>query len=535
MALTIRRILGFAAVSDVHPQLLGQAQLLDSPVLGIHVTESADLLGLLEGGELILSSGLLLTTSVHETSAFLERLAAAGAVGVLFSFLSDAPEIKKTLALAAETSPIPVILLDDRARFVEITETVHGLIYSAAHGLSGVDAVSSFLSSASAAHLNVRDLFIGIADLLGEPLVFEDKESNVVLQRGVGTKNLRRFIQTREAGRTSDHGVRPVGEAKWLVYPVVSGGRQLGQLITPAGAGNLRAAKVIESVAQRLGMLLPNGPEDLALLRQNTLALLVSDARSVEPPSEKDLLVRAHMLGIETSRQFIPIVLNLKQTINTQALAPSTDIAAITSMLQRALLKLSHPAFACHLGAQELGIILCLPAASDPDKMMTQLHANVARAFADYGTKLHWTMGVGSSNLQLGEGARHGLNDARRVAHSASSMDHPSQSYHRAGDLGFRWLMQQLLDLEETRTYLHDQLAPFLEEPEYLDFIETYLQTNGSITEMSRALHLSRPSVYARLRRIEKVLGYELTDADTMTSLHLAVTLYRLGVHDPND
>ena len=144
-------------------------------------------------------------------------------------------------------------------------------------------------------------------------------------------------------------------------------------------------------------------------------------------------------------------------------------------------------------------------------------------------------MGVGTGNLLLGESARHGLDDARRVAHSASSMDHPSQSYHRASDLGFRWLMQQLLDLEETRTYLHDQLAPFLEEPEYLDFIETYLQTNGSITEMSRALHLSRPSVYARLRRIEKVLGHELTDADTMTSLHLAVTLYRLGVHDRRD
>ena len=225
---------------------------------------------------------------------------------------------------------------------------------------------------------------------------------------------------------------------------------------------------------------------------------------------------------------FIPLALNFKEASGKTSL----DINAVISALQHALVGSPDPAFACALRGRETGILLCLAKTEDLEDTLSGLHARIGSALAGSGVGDRWTLGVGTGSNSFGEAALGGLDDASRVAHSASSMNHSSASYHRASDLGFRWLMQQLLDVQETRTYLHDQLAPFLEEPEYLDFIEIYLQTNGSITEMSRALHLSRPSVYARLRRIEKVLGHELTDADTMTSLHLAVTLYRLGVRE---
>lgn len=532
MALTIRRILGFAAVNDVHPQVLGQADLLDSQVLGIHLTESADLAGLLEGGELILSSGLTLTNSLQSTQTFLKGLADAGAAGVMFSFLSDAPEIKACLAAAAQTATLPVVLLDDRARFVEITETVHGLIYSAARGLSGVDAVSSFLSSTSATHLDFRELFTAIADLLGEPLVLEDVHSTVAIHHGLDPKNLRRFTEASASPAEGPAGVRTVGEANWMSYPVVLAGRMLGTLLSPAGAGNLRASQILEEVAAFLGTKLPHGPADVALLRQNSLALLVSDERSAEPPGERALRLRAAMLGMGPVEQFVPLALTLKVDAAQQSAESPPAVNAVVTTLQRALLNSPTPAIVCVLGDKVAGILLCVPPAADLEAALSTLHTNVRQALATTGIGQRWTLGVGTGSSSLADTAMRGLDDARRVAHSASSMDHSSASYHRASDLGFRWLMQQLLGVEETRTYLHDQLAPFLDEPEYLDFIEIYLQTNGSITEMSRALHLSRPSVYARLRRIEKVLGHELTDADTMTSLHLAVTLYRLGVRE---
>ncbi|GAA1497068.1 PucR family transcriptional regulator [Paeniglutamicibacter kerguelensis] len=510
--------------------MLGQARLLDSPVRSIHVTESADLSGLLEGGELILSSGLSLTTSLETTQAFLDGLAAAGAAGVIFSFLSDAPEIKKCLETAAATAQIPVVLLDDRARFVDITETVHRLIYSAARGLSGLDAVSNFLSSAAASHLELRELFSAIADMLDAPLVLEDSLSTVVIHQGLDPEQMRRFIQAPASSKVLGSSVRVVGNENWLVYPVIGHGRKVGQLVSTVGAGNPRASLGMEEVGASFGELLPNGSADLALARQESLSTMVKEVRSGEIRSEKELLLHAAMLGVASVDLFVPIAINFKQRGSAVSASASPDLAAITATLQDTLRGSSFPAFACDSGANGVGILLCLPAAADIEAALSIVHDSIGPVLGTYGNDSSWTMGVGTASPELGITALKGLDEACRVAHSASTMDHSGAPYHRASDLGFRWLMQRLLDVEESHTYVHDQLAPFLDEPEYMDFIETYLQTNGSIAELSRALHLSRPSVYARLRRIEKVQGRELTDADTMTSLHLAVTLYRLGV-----
>ena len=530
MTLSIRRILGVSAVSEGHPRVLGQARLLDTPVRSIHVSESSDLSGLIEGGELILSSGLSLTASPEATRDFLDKLAEAGASGVVFSFLSDAPEIKKCLELAAGTARIPVILLDDRVRFVDITETVHRLAYSAARGLSGLEAVSNFLSSAAASHLAPRELFASMADMLDAPLVLEDPLSEVAIHQGLDAEQMRGFIQVPATARAFGGGLRTVGGESWLVYPVSSHGRKLGQLVSTVGAGNPRASLGMEQVAAAFGDLLPPDSTDLALVRQESLAGIVAKIRTGDIRTGKEARLHAAMLGVLDTETFVPIAINFTRRGSAASTSPGLDPAAVAATLRDSLRGSRPPAFACDSGPDSVGIILCLPAAANVEASLSAIHRSVGDALGLQGNHRAWTMGVGTASPELAGTAADGLDEARRVAHSASTMDHSGAPYHRASDLGFRWLMQRLLEAGESRTYVHDQLAPFLDEPDYMDFIETYLQTNGSIAELSRALHLSRPSVYARLRRIEKGLGRELTDADTMTSLHLAVTLYRLGV-----
>ena len=40
---------------------------------------------------------------------------------------------------------------------------------------------------------------------------------------------------------------------------------------------------------------------------------------------------------------------------------------------------------------------------------------------------------------------------------------------------------------------------------------------------MARASHLSRPALYARLSRVQAVLGVDLEDAESNLSLHVAL------------
>ncbi|MFV0253879.1 MAG: helix-turn-helix domain-containing protein [Beutenbergiaceae bacterium] len=44
------------------------------------------------------------------------------------------------------------------------------------------------------------------------------------------------------------------------------------------------------------------------------------------------------------------------------------------------------------------------------------------------------------------------------------------------------------------------------------------------MSELSRTLFLSRPSIYAQVRRIEEIMGAPLSGAEIRTALHVAVT-----------
>ncbi|WP_291795696.1 helix-turn-helix domain-containing protein, partial [Brevibacterium sp.] len=64
-------------------------------------------------------------------------------------------------------------------------------------------------------------------------------------------------------------------------------------------------------------------------------------------------------------------------------------------------------------------------------------------------------------------------------------------------------------------------------DPEALRFLEVLLQEGGNKTAVAEALHLSRPAVYARVRRLEERLGVSLEDAESRTSLHAALIWLR--------
>ncbi|MUM32785.1 helix-turn-helix domain-containing protein, partial [Mycolicibacterium sp. CBMA 361] len=45
------------------------------------------------------------------------------------------------------------------------------------------------------------------------------------------------------------------------------------------------------------------------------------------------------------------------------------------------------------------------------------------------------------------------------------------------------------------------------------------------VAALAARLHLSRPSLYAKLNRIEHILGVDLADGESATSLHVALLI----------
>lgn len=570
MVMTLRRILEFSVVSQSHPRILGRPDLLETQVRRIHVAESAEVAGLLEGREMILSSGLTLTPNPAQISDFLTRFADAGAAGVIFSFLSDDAELKSQLSAVATNAAFPVVLLDDRARFVSITDSVDQLIKSAGSDQSASSAIIEFLSSASADRLGPMELFHAMADLLAHPLVLVNSLDEVVAHQGLSVSDLHLFLPA-----PSTHEFRQgFRSSPWVAVDIWHGRTEVGAIMSPVFRKDPRLSIAVERFTELLAQKLDEGAVDFEQMRRRARTEIVSDLRSATPIDAETAQLRAAVLGITEATTFATTVVHFhtgsaatvrSEAQSDQAVSPQLrtsaheprnsfyplgTAASIGRLLDLAADKFIHftrslnfPVVLCRISSQDLGCILCLPPGITTESGLAAFEFAFTTWLRSRGQEdasisvPAWTMGAAGTARSLSFAATNGLDESRRVALAAVALEDRGAQLVRPVDLGFHWLAQGLVGTQDGALFVRDQLGPALDEPEYLDFIHAYIRANGNVTEVARTVHLSRPRVYARIRRIEEEWGLHLDDAEVRTSLHLALTLHHLGalVHRPNN
>jgi purine catabolism regulator len=55
--------------------------------------------------------------------------------------------------------------------------------------------------------------------------------------------------------------------------------------------------------------------------------------------------------------------------------------------------------------------------------------------------------------------------------------------------------------------------------------LAVYLAAGGNKADAAARAHLARPTLYERLRHIERILGVSLDSAESRTSLHVALLI----------
>jgi purine catabolism regulator len=119
--------------------------------------------------------------------------------------------------------------------------------------------------------------------------------------------------------------------------------------------------------------------------------------------------------------------------------------------------------------------------------------------------------------------------EAKQDADAAPTGDGNSRFY-RLPDVRLRGLLHLLSDDERVQTNVERELGPLLAHDaaaragsELVGVLRIYLETGRNKSAAATAAHLSRPSLYERLQRIERVLGVDLDDVQTCLSLHVAL------------
>ena len=110
---------------------------------------------------------------------------------------------------------------------------------------------------------------------------------------------------------------------------------------------------------------------------------------------------------------------------------------------------------------------------------------------------------------------------------SRSRASRPGQPlFYRLPDLRLRGLLHLLRDDPRLQTFVERELGALLASEQDTDLIgvlSAYLAAGGNKAAAAKNSHLARPTFYQRLHRIERILGTDLSSAESRTSLHVAL------------
>ncbi len=175
MVLALRDVLDFPALQRADPLVVAGAERLDNVVRWLHVSEQPDVASFLSGGELLLTTGMLLAHDQAAQERFVDQLAEAGVAGVAVRVGRTLPEVPAAMVRQAQRLGLPLVALRRRIGFAEAMEEVHrALVSEQAALLRRAAGLRDEFNELVLQGRSVAEVVGRLAQLLGATVVIED-------------------------------------------------------------------------------------------------------------------------------------------------------------------------------------------------------------------------------------------------------------------------------------------------------------------------------------------------------------------------
>lgn len=494
---------------------------LDVPVRWVHASDLADLSGLLMGGELVLTTGSQFATG--RCSDYLPRLVDAGAVGLVIELGIHITTAPAELLTAGATPALPVVVLHRPVRFIEVTEAVHRRIIADQYDeVAYGQRVHESFTALSMRRASIDEIIGAAAEMLATPVVLEDLNHQVLAFVG---REVPAAVLLADWERRS----RLDSEESWAACKVGPFREEWGRLIAPHAAGlgeaTNRTTLTLERAAQALALnrMVEQNRSSLELRAQGGL---VGDLRRGRITDESEATARAHALGLRPALTYVPMVARLRETSGADAVLVQQRRVRIRDALMHAIRSAGHTGLSLAHDDGQIDVILAPQrtnsSGSDLEPVCSAIRKEVTRI---EGVR-DCVIGVGPESSRLVDAAS-GLGQAGHVAEVAMSMGE-DKTFYRAADLRLRGLISLIRSDPRVQAFAETELAGLLAHrakhgDEAFDLLQTFLQLGGNKTELAKTLHMSRPTLYSRLDALKRIVGVDLDDAESRTSLHVAL------------
>ncbi|AXB41400.1 PucR family transcriptional regulator [Amycolatopsis albispora] len=514
---TVREVLALPLVTAGQPEVVGGAAHLDQPVRWVHISESSDPTGLLQGGELVLTTGLPLVGEPAKVSGYLHSLSAHGARGLIVELGTHLSTIPEGLGAAADSAGLPVVALARPIRFVEVTQRVHQMIIADRYEeLEFARTTHEVFTSLNIARASTADIVARASRILAAPLVLEDLNRHVLAFSAAGHAPAELLENWAERSRRDSHD--------WSAVTVGLGPERWARLVLPVAADNpTRATTVLERAAQSLQLRRMIEQDRDALLGQAHGGLL-EELRGGQISDEAEAITRATALGLRPGSQYAPLVVRSPRRPQQDVLDRGELDRALLTAVRRAVDAAGHTAI---LTLTREGTVACLISCDHADSALATITENLRRHRFRIEPE-SWVAGTAAPSSGVLQAA-HGLAEAAQLAEAGLSLGEAHRLY-RTTDVRLRGLLTLLQDDHRLQAFAERELGPLLDHdartgPPLLPLLRTHLENGGAKTRTAEQTGLSRPTLYSRLSTLERILGVPLDSPESRTSLHVALMI----------
>lgn len=520
--LTVRDVLAVEAVAGWDPEVVAGAEALDRPVRWVHVAEAADVAEMLIGGEVVLTTGLLLAGDPRAQTAYVESMHRAEAAAVFLGLgraFTGAPEAMRR---AAARRGLPLVVLHRPAPFARLTEEVLArLVHREYEVVSLSDRLRGRLAALNLDGSPLPELMAEVARFADCPVVLTNLAHRVLSTAGEPTELDDVLRDWNRVSRLLGSAATTLPEG-WTTAVLEGRGRRWGLLIL---CGHRLPPDVARVIAERgaealvLQRLLADRQGAPAWEHQAARSLLADLAQATTAPQH--LLPRARAAGLPVERrQFVPLVVR-----RVGAPSPPEEGQQIADVLGKVLGELEFSGLVAHLGDGGTAVLLSVDRAQDADRAVRSFAVRT-RERLRLGEEA--VIGAGFACPALDQ-VRPSLQEALHVADvGASGVPVHAGPVLRLRDVRLPGLVRQLRDAPQLQEFAERELGPLLEPAHraLLPVLRTYLATGRNKLRTAQQHHISRPALYRRLESIEALLGIDLDDFEQAASLYTALLSY---------
>ena len=514
--MTVRAALALPVLRKGMPQVVAGHDRLDRPIRWVHAGEVANIASLLIGGEMLLTTGMAIGTRPADQRRFVQRLADQDIAALVIELGTVFAELPTAVVGAAQKAHLPLVALHREIAFVTVTEAVHTEIVSSQYALlRRGEQIGRRLTGLMLDGEGIPEVLAALAATLHAPVFLEGPGGRLMAHAPAPEHDLDPIDVWDTARRAPD--APTVRTAVVRMGHGAEGRLIVADLAAPfdalAGVALEHAADIVA-----LALLRARQEEELVARERGSFLANLADGRIAA-----DHVARAAVAaGLDAAPAWLlPVAAEVRAGV---AAGPAEWSTALRDARQH----LADAGLQAIVGRRTTTTtVLGVVALRDPDDRQAGADAAAGALRRAFGRRL----GAGSVTVAAGRAAapEHTATELRLTEEAAAAaVGLPERAWHDTAGLELRRLLWSWRDSADLAAFVQRVLGPLIEHDRQrklvlLPTLEALLANGGAKAETARALHLNRQALYHRLTRIEQLLGADLSDADQLLTLHVAL------------